>query len=579
MNRDGSLTDYETVAEGLLELFKAYDVEYIFYNPDTSCVPLTDALAWKEVTRDSPKPIMVLHEFPTVDAAYHYGLASMGKKAGVCMIGGVVGTLNARGAIFNAWGGFGPCLVLAGMYRLRGTRRRGAHESVDQGGLVREHVKWDTEPRTSEQIPNHIARAMREALTEPWGPVYLICNEWLFGGSGHLTGGRLDKPITIPRFSDLAAPSEIPVSQHVAERAAKLLVGAESPLVLSGGMMGRHLETVIELMRLAETLGMPVITGNRGGGTMNFPTNHPMFLGYDMSPYLKDNDLVFVIDQSMVQLPPKTKAIFLDWGANFTPLDYPADMRIHGCSKIVLHQISAIVLKMVETNAEAKNRFIDRYEKYKAEHDRLKILWRKEADKAKTKKPIDPIWLGLLISEIKTEDTIICGRYGGRGGQLIKSLEFTKPGTRFGSSAGHLGYGIGGALGAKLARPNSQVIGLMQDGSFYYGAAGAVFWTASHYNIPVLFINMNDRAYGVLTHGLSRYKRWSHKHDYPTGVWIREPNIKFEGIAHANSVWATTVEGPGELRSSILEAWEIVTQDKKPAFLDVICEPPPDERM
>jgi len=57
----------ETAAEALLELLKAYGVEYVFYNPDTSSVPLTDALAWKAVTQEKPRPIMMLHEFPAVD--------------------------------------------------------------------------------------------------------------------------------------------------------------------------------------------------------------------------------------------------------------------------------------------------------------------------------------------------------------------------------------------------------------------------------------------------------------------------------------------------------------------------------
>ncbi len=573
--KEGEDLSYETNAEALMELLKASGVEYIFYNPDTSCVPLTDALAWKEITKDKPKPIMMLHELPAVDAAYHYGLASMGKKVGVSMIGGVVGTMNAKGAIYNAWGGYGPCLILAGMYRLSGTGKRGAHESVDQGGMVREYVKWETEPRSAEQIPNHIARAMREASTEPWGPVYLTCNDWLFGGSGHLIGGKITKPLTVPRFEALGAPSDIPVSQSTAEAVAELFLSAENPLIVSGGMMGRYGETVTALTKLVEMLGIPVIPGSvsaHGSKTMNFPTNHPMFIGYDTSPYLNDADLVLVIDQPMISLPSTTKAILLDWGGNFRPMDSPADLRIHGCSKIVIPQITAAVSKMLETNLDAKSRAQARYERFTAEHDKLKKAWREEAEKAKNKKPIDTIWLGLVLSEVKTDDAIICGRCGGYGYQLMKTLEFTTPGTRFGASSGHMGYGIGGALGAKLARPESPVISLLQDGSFYYGAAGAVLWTASHYNIPVLFINLNDRAYGAITLGLGKYKRWSLEHNYPAGVWIRNPEIRFEEIARANGVWATTVEDPGKLKSILTEAWKIVTVDGKPAFLDVRCE-------
>lgn len=574
MSQEREENRYETAAEALMDLLKAYGVEYVFYNPDTSCVPLTDALAWKDVTKEKPRPIMMLHEFPAVDAAYHYGLASMGQKVGVAMIGGVVGTMNARGAIYNAWGGYGPCLILAGMYRMKSTRRRDAHESVDQGGMVRETVKWEAEPRTLEQIPNHVARAMREASTEPWGPVYLICNEWLFGGSGDLTGGKLTKPLPVPRFNALGAPCDIPVSQSALKTAADLFVGAENPVVISGGMMGRHGETVIALTELADTLGIPVIPGSvsaHGSKTMNFPTDHPMFMGYDAAPYVKEADLVCVIDQHMIPLPATTQVIFLDWGANFTSMNSPAELRIHGCSKLAIPQITEAVSTILDVNAAAKSRARERYARFREEHNRLKRMWKREAEAAKDTKPIDTTWLGLVLSEVKTENTIICGRCGGYGHHLMKTLEFTSPGTRFGASSGHMGYGIGGALGAKLARPACPVISLMQDGSFYYGEAGAVLWTASHYGIPVLFLNINDRAYGAITRGLRRYRRWSYRHDYPAGVWIRDPAIRFEEIARANGVWATTIEDPGELKSTLSAAWTRVTQDGKPAFLDVIC--------
>jgi len=564
----------ETAAEALLELLKAYGVEYVFYNPDTSSVPLTDALAWKAVTQEKPRPIMMLHEFPAVDAAYHYGLASMGQKVGVAMIGGVVGTMNAKGAIYNAWGGYGPCLILAGMYRMTGTRRRDAHESVDQGGMVRETVKWEAEPRTLEQIPTHVARALREASTEPWGPVYVICNEWLFGGSGHLTGGKLTKPLPVPRFNALGAPSDIPVSQSALTTAADLLVDAEHPVVISGGMMGRYGATVLALTTLAETLGIPVIPGSvsaHGSKTMNFPTNHPMFMGYDAAPYLTDADLVFVIDQYMIPLPATAQVIFLDWGANFTSMNNPADVRIHGCSRLVIPQILDAVSARLDANAVARSRARDRYARFQAEHNRLRRIWRREAEAAKDETPIHTSWLGLVLSEVKTEETIVCGRCGGYGHHLMKTLDFTLPGTRFGASSGHMGYGIGGALGVKLARPECPVISLMQDGSFYYGAAGSVLWTASHYGIPVLFLNINDRAYGAITRGLSRYQRWSYRHDYPAGVWIRDPAIRFEEIARANGVWAATIEDPGELKATLSTAWKRVTSDGKPAFLDVIC--------
>jgi thiamine pyrophosphate-dependent acetolactate synthase large subunit-like protein len=68
------------------------------------------------------------------------------------------------------------------------------------------------------------------------------------------------------------------------------------------------------------------------------------------------------------------------------------------------------------------------------------------------------------------------------------------------------------------------------------------------------------------------YGKWSFKHNYPAGVWIRDPEIRFEDIARANGVWAATIEAPRELKSVTSKAWKVVTREGKPAFLDVICE-------
>jgi hypothetical protein len=55
-------------------------------------------------------------------------------------------------------------------------------------------------------------------------------------------------------------------------------------------------------------------------------------------------------------------------------------------------------------------------------------------------------------------------------------------------------------------------------------------------------------------------------------VWIRQPEIRFEAIARANGLWATTATDPLTLEQTLREAWQIVQEDKQPAFVDVICE-------
>ena len=121
----------------------------------------------------------VPHENVAMAMAHGYYRIS-GKPAAV-MVHVTVGTANAINGIINAARDNIPVLLAAGRTPLTETgsiasRNRPIHwgqEAFDQGGMLREYVKWDYELRGGQPVGAVVDRALDIAMSEPRGPVYL----------------------------------------------------------------------------------------------------------------------------------------------------------------------------------------------------------------------------------------------------------------------------------------------------------------------------------------------------------------------------------------------------------------------
>src|SRR5262249_35350093 len=134
-----------------------------------------------------------------------------------------------------------------------GSRSRPIHwaqEMFDQGGMLREIVKWDYELRVPSQIADMVARAYEAAMTSPRGPVYL---------------GLPPEPLSapLPELPASSGPRALPAPPHPDPGAIAMLTGwlaaAERPLIVTGNAGA---EAVAPLSRLAEAAAIPVVTHN-----------------------------------------------------------------------------------------------------------------------------------------------------------------------------------------------------------------------------------------------------------------------------------------------------------------------------
>src|SRR2546423_3369560 len=171
----------ETAADAWLGLLGSRGVEYLSANGGTDFAPVVEAyakgqkLGWK-----LPQVVIVPHENMGVAMAHGYTMITGRPQAMMVHVG--VGTANAMNGLINASRQNVPILFSAGRTPLTesgalpGARNNYIHwaqEHFDQGGMLREFMKWDYELRHAEQVETILDRALAIAKSEPQGPVYV----------------------------------------------------------------------------------------------------------------------------------------------------------------------------------------------------------------------------------------------------------------------------------------------------------------------------------------------------------------------------------------------------------------------
>ena len=108
------------------------------------------------------------------------------------------------------------------------------------------------------------------------------------------------------------------------------------------------------------------------------------------------------------------------------------------------------------------------------------------------------------IAKVLPSDSIIINDAVTSAEALLNSFDFTEPGSIFGGRGGALGWGMGGAMGVKLANPDRPVVAIDGDGSAMMTVQG--LWTAANDEIPVVYVVCNNSEYRILKLNMDIYK-------------------------------------------------------------------------
>jgi benzoylformate decarboxylase len=542
-----------------MESLVGHGVQYVFGNPGTTESPILDALL------DYPqlKYVVALHEGVALGAASYYALAS--GETGVVNVHVAPGLGNALGMLYNAFKSRAPLLVTAGQQDTR-LRLRGPVLGHDLVAMAAPLTKWSVQVERADEFAPIMHRALKIASDPPAGPVFVALPIDVLEQETDV------EPFPPGRLYRAAAPDPAGV-----EAAAALLLDSRAPAIVVGddtaGAAG-------DVAALAERLGAPVwCEGIRTRQVL--PTAHPNFrLGLPFEAVairkaLEGADVVLLIGGPFFEEVWYAPGPALPSGARVIHVEASPERLAPNFSVtvgLVAHPRAALAALRAAVERGAGPAF---REAAAHRNEALRALKAQdaEAQRARAAKRWDraPIAVPRLMAEIGSTlppDAIVVDEAITAGPDLVRTVQFERPGDYVGARGGGIGQALPGALGVKLAHPDHPVVALSGDGSAMYSIQA--LWTAAHHDLAVVFVILNNREYRILKHNMDTYRqRFGTKPDrgYPH-MDLTAPDLGFVELARGMGVEAARVATPDALRPALEKALGA----RRPVLLDVAVE-------
>jgi len=490
------------------EMLRRLRVPYIALMPGASFRGLHDSIV-NYLSNDGPSLVLCNHE--EVAVAVAHGYAKLAGRAMAAAVHSTVGLMHATMTIFCAWCDRVPVLVLGGTGPMDATARRPwidwIHTAHAQGELVRDFTKWEDQPASVAAMPGSLLRAWQLAHLEPRGPVYVCLDQGL-------QEERLAAPIAMPDLTNVVPPTAPAPDPDAVDRAARLLVEAERPLLLLGRTSASDAAWA-DTVALAELVGAAVTT-DRSGPT-SFPTDHPLHQGMWRSQShdaavaeIGDADVILAVDRLDVAGALRSRAgrpvhlvnVSLEsyatrsWSADYQEVVL-AEIAITASADPTIAALRSAVERLLADAPNARRRAEDRAKVVGRRSRERRAAWTAEND---ARRDSSPVHLARALGELRAalgrraDDAIVA--QAPLGPWPTTAWEFTRPHAHLGHDGGAgVGSGPGIAVGAALAARGSgrTVVAVIGDGELL--AAPTALWTAAHHAIPILFVIANNQSY------------------------------------------------------------------------------------
>ena len=469
------------VAQAVAHVLKKEGVEYLFAYPVN---PLIETAAELDI-----RTVIVRQERIGLHMADAMSRLTSGRKIGVfCMQSGP-GTENAYGGVAQAFGESVPIVVLP-----MGYRRKVAQLSPNFHAYLNfQHITKSCEYLV---LPETVSEVMRRAFTQVRngrpGPALV-----------EFPTDLLDEEVP-GTFDYRPTPSvRVGPDPDAVRDAAEALVAAERPVIYAG--QGVHYaEAWSELKQLAELLEAPVTTSLDGKSA--FPEDHPLSLGNGgrsmpepVHVFVQNADVIFGIGCSFTRTNfgltmPEGKTYI---HATLDPGDINKDVACH--YPIVGDAALTLRALIDEVSDRLKNKPRGRYEGIVTEIQTIRQRWMKAwSPKLRdSSTPFSPYRvISDMIDTVDIDKTIITHDAGSPRDQLTPFWPSTTPLSYIGwGKTTQLGYGLGLAMGAKLAHPDRLCINVWGDAAI--GFTGMDFETAVRERIPILSVLFNNHSMAI----------------------------------------------------------------------------------
>jgi acetolactate synthase-1/2/3 large subunit len=445
-------------------------VEVIFGLPGDQTMHALDGMY---EARDRMRFITTRHEQGTTYMADGYARAT--GRVGVSFVVPGIGVYNAGGGLATAYATSSPVVMIAGQVpRAAIGKDMGAlHDIHDQLEIVRPITKWATRALYPAEIPGSINEAFARALSGRPRPTHVEAPPEAFSESA-------DIELLSPRGVEKAAADPARVRE-----AARLLLGAERPMVVAGGGV-ISADASAELAQVVELLQASVVATREGKG--GFDDRNPLSLGVmwtnpRITPYIHDADVILAVGTRFTGIGAKapTKVVHLDADASELGKQYADTYGVVGDAKLSLAQLRDELDAALAGRARASRAA-------EVSEARASIIEKLRAVGPQTKIVED-------LRDALPDDACVVTGTTTIGYMTHMRFPVYEPRTYFGSSyMGTLGFAFPTSLGVKVGRPDRKVISINGDGGFLFCASELA--TAVQYGIDVVALVFNDGAYG-----------------------------------------------------------------------------------
>lgn len=457
-----------TGADAIVDSLIANDVDTVFGLPGGQLDHLFDS-----IYRAGDK-LRLLHTRHEQGAAYMaFGYAQSTGKTGVYTVVPGPGLLNSTAALCTAWACNSPVLALSGQVHLDGidSGYGHLHEIPDQLGLVRHLTKWADRIEAPSATPAVMQRAFQELGSGRPRPVEVEMPMDVMGEAGEVEPARQAK-----------IPEPPPVDNDLVRQAAKLLLGANRPMIVVGS---GALDAGAELLAVAERLQAPVMSKRKGKGiiagdhylSQNLPAGRELW---------GDADAVLAVGTRL-------KMPLTMWG-------HDADLKLVRI-EIDPEEISRIVKPDVGLLGDAKTILTamrDELErsgdKKPSRKDELQALKGKFDSLIREKVAPQMAYLDVIRQEMPRDGYFVdevtqVGFTSWFGFETYAPRHFVTA-----AQQGTLGFGFATTLGVAAAHPDKVVIQVSGDGGFMFTVQELS--TAVHHGLNFVTIVFNDNTFG-----------------------------------------------------------------------------------
>lgn len=528
----------------------------------------TNIAVLTELGKSSIRFVNTRHEQIAAHAADGY--ARMTKKASVVLSHLGPGLTNAATGIANAALDSIPVVVIAGdipshFYGKHPHQEINMHADASQWEVYRPFVKRAWRVERPDLFPEIIEKAFQLAESGRPGPVLVSVPMDIFS-----------KEVDTELFARLRQHTkhlEKPsLDEVVARRIIQTLIDAKQPVIYAGGGI-MLADAARELEELVDHLGIPVAHSLMGKGVLR--DDHDLTLGMTgfwgtqfVNDMCRNADVVIGLGTRFAEADcsswdnkytfsfPPTRLIHIDIDPSEIGRNYPAEIGAVADLRqalIVLNRVAREMLPKARRNEPLRERIATYRKDFTAGNEEFI---------RDDRYPMQPERILAEVREVLPRDAIITTDVGWNKNGVGQQFPIYVPGSIL-TPGGYatMGFGAPGALGAKLACPDRVVVSLVGDGGF--GQNPAVLATAVEENIPVIWVVMNNCAFGTIA-GLQK----AHYGTTTGTVFAKDGqpySPDYAAVARAYGAEGVRIESAAEFKGAL----ERAISSNKPFVIDV----------